>query len=331
MMTEIPIKTLKVISPMFSHGNNDKLEPRPTELKGLLRNTYRIANPYFDSKTLYQHEVERFGGQLKENGEELAKPSPLRIQILDLDSNKESWYEEKFLLFHKKSPKRLCYKFGKVFNVKFETTYSYLKQWYEDLINLALLIGGIGKRTRRGRGCMTTDELSKISYEDLPEYTVKLLNNVCEKKAYVVNGERDIILQNPSDNDKPDNDRPYIKKIHFGSPLLKKTKDCVKEYLKKVDFASHNTKLDFRNSYVLGDVDNGFHFASSVIVSLAEVNEGIVPVYTFLNFVPSKKFENKPKNQKNGYNPTKKQDNEKTKWDNIQDAFVDKIEKGDEK
>lgn len=309
MIKKIPlsIHSVKVISPMFSYGNGKySLEPRPTELKGLLRNTYRIANPKLDAKTLYQREVELFGGQLEINKEVVVKASPLCIDMSEQTKNasiskqelrlhrEKEWYENGKL--QKNYPVKM-YDIGKIFTLKLSIRYGchdfssipYLKdkepiQWYEDLFRLSLLIGGIGKRSRRGRGCMTTDDLLKISYEELSKETAELLNNVCCHTAYSVQ-EGKVVLASSKGND---NNRPYIKEIRFGQPLEDMTKDAVKLYLKKVDQASHNIKSTYTVPYATGFVKpkpEPKRFSSSVIVSLAEIEDGIVPVYTLLNAV----------------------------------------------
>lgn len=326
MITKIPlsIHSVKVISPMFSYGKYS-LEPRLTELKGLLRNTYRIATSKLDAKTLYQHEVELFGGQLEINKEVVVKASPLCIDMSEQTKNasvskqklrlhhEEEWYENEKL--QKNYPVKM-YDISKIFTLKLSIRYGcrdfssipYLKdkepiQWYEDLFRLSLLIGGIGKRSRRGRGCMTTDDLLKISYEELSKKTAELLNNVCCHTAYSVQ-EGKVVLASSKGND---NNRPYIKEIRFGQLLQEITKDSVYAYLKKVDQASHDIRDIISRPYVTGFV-RPKRFASSVIVSLAEIKDGIVPIYTFLNAVcKNKTFKNTEAEQS---------------------AFVDNIEEG---
>lgn len=299
--TPLNIHSIKVISPMFSYGNRF-LEPRPTELKGLLRNTYRVANPKLDMKVLYQREVELFGGQLENNREITVKSSPLRIKMSDQTRN-SNVSKQKLRLHHEekwvengreqKNYPLDMYDIGKIFTLKLSIHFGYnnfssipfLKdkdsiQWYEDLFRLSLLIGGIGKRSRRGRGCMTTDDLLKISYEELSKKTAELLNNICGSPVYSAH-EGKVVLASSKGND---NNRPYIKEIRFGQLLQEITKDSVKAYLKKVDQASHDIRDIISKPYVTGFVGPK-RFASSVVVSLAEIKDGIVPVYTLLNAV----------------------------------------------
>lgn len=302
MTEKIPIDRIKVISPMFSYGNG-QLEPRSTELKGLIRNTYRISNPELDVQTLYKQEVNLFGGQLKEDREVTIKASPLRIQMLeqttgsDIDKlklrlhHKQEWLENG--KWQKNYPYPM-YNTGKLFEVNLSINYNSSDfstilvlrdkkplQWYTDLFNLSLILGGIGKRSRRGRGCMTTAELLNISKNDLPSYVVNLLNNVCGKEIYTVCDKR-VTLKSSAIKV---NNRPYIKEIRFGNTLIQATRQDVNEYLKKVDQASHEIEDKYGNYKATGFAKGENRFASSAIVSLAEIKEGIVPVYTLLHAV----------------------------------------------
>jgi len=53
--------TCQVITPLLSYGNNNVLELRPTELKGLLRYIYRITQQNLTKEKLFEYESEYFG------------------------------------------------------------------------------------------------------------------------------------------------------------------------------------------------------------------------------------------------------------------------------
>ena len=289
-----------VISPMFSYGNG-RLEPRETEVKGLLRNTYRIANPALDLKTLYQREMMLFGGQvLEKSGEITTKASPLRIRMLEIEQklgvgkqrlrlriDEDIFYDSKGK--EQKNFKKFHYEKGKLFDIELAVnsifanfaSIPYLKgedpvTWYTELFYLSLVLGGIGKRSRRGRGCMSADALKQKSINELPEWVAGHLNKVCGESAYIIKGNG-VKLLNSFDKD---HDRPFIREVRFGK--LQNTAG-VNEYLKKVDTASHEIKGSFHRPNATGFVQGKYRFASSLVVSLTEVKEGIVPVYTLLN------------------------------------------------
>lgn len=297
----------RVISPMFSYGNG-LLEPRATEIKGLLRNTYRIANPDLDLKTLYQYETMLFGGHsLDKSGEIAMKASPLRIQMyeqkLKSDTDKQllRLHVKERVSYDENNKQQVnygqpCFRRGKLFEIILSITSEcddfssipHLKnedpvRWYTELFHLMLVLCGIGKRSRRGRGCMTADKLLQIPESELPKWVAAHLNEVCGTRAYTESGNRVSMLESFGSA----HDRPFIKEIRFGK--LQNAAD-VNEYLKKVDKASHEIKGDFRwpNATGFARGQSRFargqsRFASSVIVSLTEIRDGVVPVYTLLN------------------------------------------------
>lgn len=315
-MEKLPICKIEVVSPMFSYGNK-QLEPRPTELKGLIRNTYRIANPYLGLSELYKNEMGLFGGQIKEKDDILIKSSPLRIQILEgkskLKTNRQKLrlhHDEEYWKDGRKLENKLCdmYELGTVFdvnlllnlNVDFSSI-SFIEhalpiQWYENLIYLALLIGGIGKRSRRGRGSMTVEHLKNIEEPILARTIVDLLNKVSGHQNYILLSSGNIKL---TDEKQADANRPYIKEICFGKILKNPTAENVNSYLESVDIASHYIKGKdgsrniFRWPYATGFISP--RFASSVIVSLAQIKDGIIPIYTLLHAVDIQcKIKNSP-------------------------------------
>jgi|GEM_PF-2567247 len=338
-MEQIKIEGLKVISPMFSYGLRHRLEARPTELKGLLRNTFRISNPKLHLDELYKLEVELFGGQLEESGTVVVKASPLRIQMSEQKVNSDKSVQR--LRLHRdkdgNNPSFSMFKIDSKFNLKLSVNYQnvdfdkipFIKtkdeliQWYTDLFHLSLIIGGIGKRSRRGRGCMTTDDLMKISVNKLPGKVAELLNSMSKDKPYIAY-EKSVKLQIPKENtnikDNQNNqvveNRPYITEIRFGHQLKDITNGGIEQYLKKVDNASHEIKIRYKKSYAIGFVESGNRFASSVIVSLVEIKDGIIPVYTFLNTVCKYKDEQMKKGIK--YHEADEEKN----------AFINLIEEG---
>jgi CRISPR-associated protein Cmr1 len=94
---------------MFSYGNQ-KLELRPTELKGMMRYIYRIVNHSVDTKLLYKVESKYFG-----DAEEHASPVGLQMKVTGV---KPGWQQ---LLLHKpiddKNRKKQHFEIGTTFDV----------------------------------------------------------------------------------------------------------------------------------------------------------------------------------------------------------------------
>lgn len=286
---ETILKTeLNVISPMFSYGNQE-LEARPFELKGLMRYIYRISNLEEDTAKLYNKESALFGGTIKDNNIETLVASPLRLELF---KNKGVNHSESEIVIrsYKKGyqPKKTkCFRGDGIFNLTLrlrkndEESYNYV-----DLLKLALILGGIGKRARRARGCMTYDELSGMTREDQIKFVLDQLNlmnkGICEEAAFVRTSDNIIKKL----NFKNIFERPVIEKIEFGKNICSNKVD---EFLKNVDLASHNIKKYYKvdcNLFATGyaSKENG-RLSSAIIVSLSKTNQGIMPVYTYVTAI----------------------------------------------
>ncbi|GGE35355.1 hypothetical protein GCM10011391_12600 [Pullulanibacillus camelliae] len=304
----------KVISPMFSYGNGKgikKLEPRPTELKGLLRYVYRIASVESDTEKLYKWETALFGGQTSGATEKAKiKASPLRLQFQENKSRRCKGKQSLRRHVDKNTNGNgcmPCYLPGMMFDITLSmlprTEYKpitsgmpekkNLMSWYQDLFLLSMVIGGIGRRTRRARGCMTTQMLKEISRKELSEWITQRLNIICGCEAYQT--QEDIVDASLSPNQITN--RPVIEQIRIGRPISN-----VDDYLMKIDNAAHKTRAIKRDKYATGftkqkqkQKQNGKpkhrskclpnRLASPAIVSLVEIKEGLFPVYTLVKAI----------------------------------------------
>lgn len=287
---ETILKTkLNVISPMFSYGNGNKeLEARPSELKGLMRYIYRISNLEEHTTKLYNKESALFGGTIKDNNTESLVASPLRLELFE---NKGVNHSESEIVIRSyyddyKPKKTKCFRGDGIFNLTLrlrkndEESYNYV-----DLLKLALILGGIGKRARRARGCMTYDELSGMTREDQIKFVLDQLNlmnkGICEEAAFVRTSDNIIKKLNFKNKFK----RPVIEKIEFGKNIYSNKVD---EFLKNVDLVSHNIKKYYKvdcNLFATGYAAGSKKLSSAIIVSLSKTNQGIMPVYTYVTAV----------------------------------------------
>lgn len=280
-MEEILSEELKVISYMFSNGAGI-LEARPSELKGLMRYIYRIASVEEDTVELYYRESELFGGKIKK---EKLKASPLKVFMTE-DRSQKNFDIEKRLVVHKNKTEQKCFKAGKIFDLKlfYHDNCTDNNFDYKSLCYLSLIIGGIGKRVRRGRGCMTVKDIKCMSKEDQIKFVTQqlnLLNNYGKSSCAEIYEIYDHEIRNNqycSYDDNKKYKRPIIEKIIFG----KKNIDKIDEYLKKVDTACHEIKKDSKyNKFATGYTRNG-KLSSSVIVSITKTSDGLYPIYTFV-------------------------------------------------
>lgn len=301
-------ETCYVSTPMFTYGNSNTLELRPSELKGLLRYMFRISTVALESKPLFKLESELFGGLVAaESKDEKTKKyaSPLRVRLERLEKTKELEKKSKSLLLHKKSSSMDCYwdvsldlsldiiRFPKRFQNQ-EKGLEIGWKFYTDLLELSLTLGGIGKRVRRGRGCLDLDHFKERKVSEMAVWIVDRLNamnfgnEVYEVSENIITRKQDYIQNGPQ--------RPIIERIQFGKI---KSKHDIMDYLKVLDKASHEMNVDYFKSYntEIGDQKKpknkkvfafatgsiaGGKFASSIIVSLTQVAEGYLPIYTWV-------------------------------------------------
>ncbi|WCF09274.1 type III-B CRISPR module RAMP protein Cmr1 [Paenibacillus thiaminolyticus] len=289
-----------IISPMFSAGNQQRAELRPSELKGLMRYMFRAAILESDTKELYQLESKYFG-----NAEKDASPVRLQFKPPTVPATRQ-----KFLLHRKErtNNEQDGFRHDTTFELVIRTRHNNDKdieeypdiKEYEEWIALSLVLGGMGKRTRRGRGCVALDEQHSVPKEKLLTWIAKKLNE-WNRRAGITNAAAcgdfpyrvidDHTIETAETVDLNGFCRPVIEKIILG----KEIKD-IDKFLAAVDRATHRIKKDFdppEKGFATGFVGRGFpgttRFASSVIVSVTRTADQILlPVYTYVKAIYQK-------------------------------------------
>jgi CRISPR-associated protein Cmr1 len=305
------ILTCNVISPMFSYGGD--LELRPTELKALMRYMYRAAMLEPDTTKLFEKESDKFGDAEKQ-------ASPVRLQM-QLNSHLEPYYQR--LLLHKpkewedyqsgkkkvmKNYPKKCFapdtRFKLIIRTRNKNTDIH---WYENWVKLSLILGGMGKRSRRGRGCVAVDNMPSTK-QNLMEWVKTQLNHInSEDDSYQLNNNEiinhSVLLK--------DLKRPVIEKIRLGKEITD-----IDKFLTAVDKASHHIKRNFKpkGNFATGFAKGRERFASSIIISVIKVEDKgkaiLLPIYTFV----------KPIHEKYNF--------EQDKANNERNTFISKMEEG---
>ncbi|MFD7522663.1 hypothetical protein [Paenibacillus chitinolyticus] len=274
----------ELITPMFSSGmDTKKAELRASELKALMRYVYRISNQTLDTQKLYEEEARLFGDAEKH-------ASPIRLQLVA----GELKTERKLLLLHPKAghkPISECYPEKGTYSIvlrKFLNKGEGMS-FYRNLILLSFILGGMGKRSRRGRGCSavvnageSAPDLTREALLPWMTEQLNLLNATSASPAYVL--EKDIIRFHPNRYENWSRyNRPVIEKIRLGKPI-----NNVNKFLLEVDLASHKIKLSppKNNLFATGYAYKGSKFASSLLISVTRTSKGeLLPVYTFVKAV----------------------------------------------
>ncbi|BFH24987.1 hypothetical protein PMJ11TS3_65840 [Paenibacillus melissococcoides] len=273
-----------------------------------MRYMFRAAILEPDTKNLYKLESKYFG-----NAEKIASPVRLQIKPPTLPAT-----SQKFLLHRKEETKNRQFGFRRgTFELVIRTRHNNDKDnkkypdigEYKEWIALSLVLGGMGKRTRRGRGCVALDEQHSVPKEKLLTWIAKKLNE-WNHKAGITNSAAcggfsyrvidDHTIETAETVDLNGFCRPVIEKIILG----KEIKD-IDKFLAAVDRATHTHRINelklnpLKKRFATGFAVGKERFASSVIVSVTRTADQILlPVYTYVKAVYQK--DNQKDDQENG-------------------------------
>lgn len=286
----------KVITPVFSYGADKKTpEIRMASLKGVMRYTYRITQQEVKREHLDQNEETE---KLKTEPERLLflenqflgdadkNISPVRLVLTNSLGISPS-IGKPFLLHNKKRNERWnkvnCIEPEKNIQIRLSLRKNATEnlERYQALIELSLIIGGLGQRSRRGRGRIQNMFHHFKTREDAMKYITTQLNKISETGNYDIAGN-EIKPEKPAGNNVK---RPVIQKIIFGNIVKKQNgKPAWDALLTKLDKASSATKYEHdknsnNNVRALGQI-SGIRFSSSLIVGAVEIEEGLIPIYT---------------------------------------------------
>jgi len=248
----------EVITPMFMAGaDKDKGIPelRPSEFKGMMRFWWRAVKAVDDINRLKQEEAKIFGGAGENQGKR-------KFQIMTL---KRSLSTNKFKpILHKTFHK--TFKFngfspGSSFRLVIKSDNEKILRLVKDVFLIATILGGFGKRSRRGFGSI---RVLNVSNDVSLQFILDILNKI--EPIYFINKNK------IANSKKTKANYPWIKEVEIGKP----NKD-VKSLLRKISQASHDYK-----DVSLGNANP--RMASPVYVSIINVgSNNYAPIITTLN------------------------------------------------
>ncbi len=251
----------EVVTPMFLGGADGRsAELRTASIKGALRFWWRVINHELKLKELKEKEAMLFGDAINK-GEGKSK---LKIII----TNKSQIQVGKF------SPlphKNVSFRFeGIKPNQKFYVTLIGLQEHFA-LFELFSILGGLGKRSRRGFGAFKIIEVDKKPYEK-----PQAINTIMQ---LLINLDITGFIENKTAidlvNEKRDHNRPFIKKIEIGGEF-----SSYEQVLKVIGQSSHDN-----NSDCTGFAKGNRRFSSPIYVSIANNDGKFCPIITTLNKV----------------------------------------------
>jgi len=261
--------TCETITPMFLSGADGQTpELRPPSIKGALRFWWRAVNGHLDLKSLKEQESLIFGGT------DPARRSSLivRIENHNETESKLKINYKAILVPHRGTSQKAFYEKQK-FNVVLCTINE--KVFDVDklcaLFQLVCLLGGFGKRTRRGMGSLKINKY-KIDKENWVENDQ--VNNLQDVYKYlkILSDQFELGTKDIKSKIYKGEKYPYIEKIEIGRIDSK--------ILNKVSITTHELKSMDKFGYEasLGNTFKG-RFASPIYVSVLDAN---IPIITTL-------------------------------------------------
>jgi len=273
---------------MVGGADGNRFEPRTAPFKALLRYWWRAMHGHLPVPILLKKQALVWGGA------EPAQKSPFRISI----KPQENWYSSEYPLLPHKTGFRASPKNGLddgqdyIFQIRFSRApniYDKSKlSVHEQLIShttLAFLLGGVGKRSRRGYGSSTIlqtqsfmvgDQIQEWKDFQMPESLdeiMELLESLQPSTFKPINNKIERI--------QPSREPfPFILKIAMGA-----ADTAPHNLLKTIGNATHNLKgAAGNNRYEAAMGHTNRRFASPVYTTINERQNGqYYPLVTILN------------------------------------------------
>lgn len=259
----------ETITPMFLAGADGVTpELRAPSIKGSLRFWWRAMNGHLTRDVLQEREGLIFGNtsrrscfsiQTKLVGDLLVSsnpPVPHRGYTISA--------------VHPATKFQVVFRITPIQSEKFNFDQEHLTSLFE----ISIVLGGIGKRVRRGMGSYCIKKVNGQAYQPLHDCAGIL--QLMQKHTQHYQSKGETIVLNHNGAMLP---YPWISRIAIGQPQNNITR--------KISDTTHDMKSRYGNQYEpnLGHAFNG-RFASPVFVSV--LSDGKTPVFTFLNTVPDR-------------------------------------------
>lgn len=271
----------KTISPMLLSGADGRSpEFRPASLKGVLRFWWRASQGHLDLKTLSEHEALLFGGT-QNNG----RKSPLFLKSAS-PFLRQSSHVMASPTPHKKRPNGKPFQLpsfdkNQPFGIQFylrnsadwkESPFQADLALYRRVFFLVSLLGGLGKRSRRGFGAF---QIQQVEGQESPKgIDASLVHEALTALNPRYRLQRDGIEM----AFKGDGTRPFIRSIELGQSY-----PTVERLLHEIGETTH--RFNSRRDRSLGSANP--RFASPVVVSMVQNQSGagttFLPIITTLN------------------------------------------------
>ncbi|MBC7248564.1 MAG: type III-B CRISPR module RAMP protein Cmr1 [Actinobacteria bacterium] len=259
---------LEIITPIFlSSADGETPELRAPSFKGCMRYWWRAAVAEKDVEKLYREEAGLFGSSAEGAGR-----SPLTIRAISKGDLAQKKYQP---LPHISSGNKafeipgLCP--GREFELHLHARGNL--DLYADILELALLLGGVGKRSRRGFGSVVKTDWCFSDRQSLMEHIYNKLQAITGDSGFEIreDGRRERVIARGDDAQKRGGRYPWIREIFIG-----RMDDSWEALVRRIGQATHD-----HSDPSLGSASP--RMASPVYVSAIKLGSGYAPVVTTLN------------------------------------------------
>jgi len=249
-----------VITPMFMTGADGKTpELRPSEFKGMMRFWWRAIKADNNIEKLKDEEAKIFGGTGEKEGKSkvMIKVCPQQISF--------SFYRP---LPHSQTKRFTlsCIDVNSTFKIFLKGEEKSLTI-FKNVFFLSTILGGFGKRSRRGFGSVAIIEPEELNLENLQKE--ELLSKILDTLNQINNHYE--IRTSKIVNKKSGGNYPWIIEIEIGNKH-----DSWETLLKKIGNATH-----YHKNPSLGN--SSPRMASPIYVSVIKLKDGFYPIVTTLN------------------------------------------------
>lgn len=270
--------TCNIITPLFLSGANGKApELRASSIKGAMRYWWRACHGHLSLEALRKQETEIFGGAGASEND--GRRSRLLIRIPNLSNLQQT---EELLVPHKHFMRGLAFRTGQEFTIRISWVEDFAhdsqiltEKQIQALFELTCLLGGFGKRVRRGMGSIQIIGINGQPH--FPTYSLEYIQGLLTQFSPHFSISNDGIYNANTGNMAY---YPWIKQIQIG-------KAGGKNILRRISDTTHELKQKNPRNYEasLGHASRG-RFASPIYVSIMDAAQ--TPVITTLNTVPDK-------------------------------------------
>lgn len=232
---------LEIITEMFSSGaEKQKFEFRIPELKSAMRFWWRALGSFEDIEAMKEKEGALFGDS-KTNS------SPLKI----------NFYESRDHILKGKEKEKIKLNLCLRRNAEKDI------EWYENLIKIVSILGGLGKNSRKGSGCFCINNYEVNNTEKIFNLIDKLFPEIYKLESNVISRKQYLKL-----------DYGYVKKI------------IIHDFMRKDKDIAEAKRLAKRNSKFNKVHNTSRRYASPRYISIAKKDsQSNVIIITILNTI----------------------------------------------